>query len=195
MKIALVFVAALCAFAPSGSLAGADIIQFELTGAAGAGLLEGNIDPATGEPGTGGIGASGIYVDTSTNVMHIHIEWGSAFGYTDMSQDVFAAHLHGPTAQAAPFNFGQTAALLINLTNSISFEGQASGGGVNDDFQLDAVDVDQLLQGRMYINIHLSGQDTGVIRGYLVQVVPEAATLLPMSVIGMLIAWRRRRHR
>ena len=172
----------------------ADMIEFKLTGVGGDGLLESNINPPTGEAGTGGIGANGIFFDTVSNELYIHLEWGSQFGYTDLSTDVFKLHLHGPTPDSAPGSYGQTGALLITLSMSNSFVASASGGGVDDLFFLDTINVPHLMDGRLYVNVHLTDTDTGVIRGYLVRTIPEPALLLPVSLIaGCLLSTRRSR--
>lgn len=175
----------------SVSKSNADIIEFIATGAAGEGLLEGNIDPATGEPGTGGIGLTGILFNTDNNLLHIDVQWGSANGYTDLSADVLKLHLHGPTAGAGTDAFGQRAPLMLVLSNSNTFDPSASSGGVNDNWLVDTEDVSALLEGRTYINVHLSDSDTGVIRGYL-QAVPEPSGLIPLLLLALLtMAWRR----
>ncbi|MFK7767093.1 MAG: CHRD domain-containing protein [Mariniblastus sp.] len=171
----------------------ADIISFVATGSAGDGLLEGNIDPATGEVGTGGIGSTGITFNTDNNLLHIDIEWGSANGYTDLSQDVFKLHLHGPTASSGDAAFGEVAPLLIALSGSTTFDGSAGSGGVNDNFLLDSANVQHLLDGRTYINVHLSDSDTGMIRGYLQRAVPEPSSMVFLCSLGMATCFRRRR--
>ena len=174
----------------------ADIVQFYLTGAGGEGLLESNINPPTGEPGTGGMGANGIFFDTDLNELHIHLEWGSQFGYTDLSADVFKLHLHGPTPDPAPGSYGQTGELLITLSMSNSYVANATGGGVNDFFALDNVNVPHLMDGRTYINVHLTDTDTGVIRGYLVRAVPEPSSMLSLSLlVGFMLSTRRIRNK
>ncbi|MEM7456868.1 MAG: CHRD domain-containing protein [Planctomycetota bacterium] len=172
--------------------ADADLHYFELTGAGGDGLLQGNIDPPTGEPGSGGIGSTGIFFDDQTSTLHVDVVWGSGFGFGDLSQDVDRLHLHGPTADSAPLNFGQTAPLLVNLSSSLSFDATATGGGVNDDFFLSANDANDLLAGRLYINVHLTPTDTGMIRGYLVQI-PEPGTVVPILIGATSFVLRRRR--
>ena len=155
----------------------ADIVSFILTGAAGEGLLEGNIDPATGEPGTGGIGMTGITLNTNTNILHVDLEWGSANGYTDLSQAVDRVHLHGPTDGAGTGAFGQTAPLLVTLSNTTDYDASASAGFLNGNFFIDNDDIQAVLDGRTYINVHLTPTDTGAIRGYLLAVPePSAAT-------------------
>ena len=167
----------------STSSVSADFVQFYLTGAGGDGLLESNINPATGESGTGGMGANGIFFDTDLNELHIHLEWGSQFGYSDLSADVLKLHLHGPTPDSAPGSFGQTGGLLITLSMSNSFVADATGGGVNDFFALDNINVPHLMDGRLYVNVHLTDTDTGVIRGYLVRAVPEPSSILAVSLL------------
>lgn len=178
----------------STGVAHADIIEFKLTGAAGEGLLEGNIDPGTGETGTGGIGSTGITFNTNTNILHIDVLWGSANGFTDLSADVMMLHLHGPTPDSGTDAFGQTAPLMITLSNSASFDASASSGSVNDNFFVDNDDVSAVLEGRTYINVHLSDSDTGVIRGYLLAV-PEPSSMLVLPVVMLaLFVFRRTRR-
>lgn len=196
MRLGLVFLTmmiAAIANTTAESSCCADIISFVATGSAGDGLLEGNIDPPTGEAGTGGIGSTGITFNTDNNILHIDVEWGSANGYTDLSQDVFRLHLHGPTAGSFDAAFGQVAPLLISLSSSTSFDASATGGGVNDNFLLDAANVQHLLDGRTYINVHLGDSDTGVIRGYLQRSVPEPGSMTVLMSLAAAFCLRRRR--
>ncbi len=193
-SLLILIVIGLSVFPSTESKSNADIIEFKVTGAAGDGLLEGNIDPATGEPGTGGIGAAGIHFNTDTNILRINVEWGSANGYTDMSADVFKLHLHGPTAGSGTDAFGQTADLLLTLSQSGSFDGSASSGGVNDTWLLEEAQVPFLLEGRTYINVHLSDTDTGMIRGYVLAV-PEPSSTIPIFLVAAGLAARRKRRR
>ena len=172
----------------------ADIVSFIATGSAGEGLLEGNIDPATGELGTGGIGLTGVTFDTVNELLHVDLKWGSANGYVDLSADVFKLHLHGPTPSSGTDAFGEVAPLLITLSGSSSFNPSRTSGGLNDNFVVDPADVQALLDGRMYFNVHLSDTDTGIIRGYL-QPVPEPGSLMVLGVLAGLGVIRRRRVR
>lgn len=170
----------------------ADVIDFRAAGAGGEGLLGTNIDPPTGEVGTGGI-RSGISFDTNTNLLTVDVGWGSGNGFTDMSADVLRVHLHGPTESSGTDAFGQRAPLILVLSSSTSFSASASSGGLNDRFLLDPEDADALLAGRTYINVHMTDTDTGVIRGYL-RAVPEPGTLgvLAAFCLPALLARRRR---
>ena len=172
----------------------ADLVPFVLTGAAGEGLLEGNINPPTGEVGTGGVGFGGIIFNTNTNILSIHVEWGSANGFTDLSNAVLALHLHGPTASSGDAAFGETAPLIEVLSNSTSFNSSATSGGVNGNFFIDSVNAQPLLDGRTYINVHLTAGDGGVIRGYLQQAVPEPGSMIPIMLISGCLAMRRKRN-
>ena len=194
MKYRIIAIALVACFLATENRTSADIIQFIATGAAGEGLLAGNINPPTGELGTGAAGLSGIFFDTDNDLLHIDVEWGSGNGYVDLSADVFKLHLHGPTPSSGTAAFGEVAPLLITLSNSTTFDGSLSSGGVNDNFLIDGTNVQQLLDGRMYINVHLTDTDTGVIRGYL-QPVPEPGSLIVLGALGALASLRRRRTR
>jgi hypothetical protein len=170
----------------------ADFVQFTLSGNGGSGLLGDNVTPPTGETGTGGIGANGIWFDTDTRDLHIHLEWGSENGYEDISQDVFLLHLHGPTQSSAPDSFSETGPLIVALSQSASFDDSRTGGSVDDFWRIDQEDVDAILDNRTYINIHLAQGDGGILRGYLVAV-PEPTCLIPMTLAGLALARRRRR--
>ncbi len=187
----LFFALALMVFANERRLP-ADIVKFIATGSAGEGLLAGNIDPATGEPGTGGIGLTGVTLDTDQQLLHVDLKWGSANGFVDLSADVLKLHLHGPTLSSGTGAFGEVAPLLITLSGSSAFDASRSSGGINADFFIDAADVPAFLDGRMYFNVHLTDTDTGVIRGYL-QPVPEPRSLLMLGVMVGLGGLRRRR--
>ncbi|MEL7500109.1 MAG: CHRD domain-containing protein [Planctomycetota bacterium] len=174
------------------SPADADVITFVVTGAAGEGLLEGNIDPPTGELGTGGVGSTGLIYDTNTNLLHVDLVWGSGNGFIDLSQDVDRLHLHGPTDGSGVDAFGQTAPLAITLSNSSTFDASRTNGGVNDNFFISQGDEQALLDGRFYINVHLSDTDTGIIRGYMIAVPePAGGFCLLLSIAGF--ACQRRR--
>jgi hypothetical protein len=143
-------------FLASEQRSSADIIDFIVTGTAGEGLLEGNIAPPTGQPGTGGIGSSGINYDTESELLHIDVQWGSANGYVDLTADVILLHLHGPTPSSGTDAFGEVAPVLITLSNDSSFNGSSSAGGVNGNFAVGGTDAQALIDGRMYINVHLT---------------------------------------
>lgn len=152
------------------------IIQFDLVGTAGTGLLPGNETPAvTG--GTGGEIGAGITYDDATRQLTLNVGWGSSQGFTDLSSAANNSHIHGPTAA----NFGndgigsfrQTAGVLFNLTRS----GDAVTGGfiTPNTITLTAEQETNLLNGRLYINLHTANNGGGEMRGFLVPAAPVLA--------------------
>ncbi len=177
------------------SPARADLIEFVLTGNGGMGLLPENVTPPTDSMGSGGIGASGIIFDTETSNLHVEVRWGSEYGYGDLTGPVTMLHLHGPTPNLPPDAFSETGPLILSLGTSLSFDPSPDGGGVNDDFFIDASFVQGILEGRTYINVHTAMYDTGEIRGYLVRAssIPEPGAGLLFVTIACAIATGRRR--
>ena len=174
--IAMTFVLALSAEA--------DIVSLILTGNGGDGLLGTNVTPPATNPGSGGIGAGGITLDTDTGALNIDIEWGSGNGYTDLSGVVTMLHLHGPTPDAAPDSFSQTGGLLINLAASPGFDDSPTSGGLVGSFFVESGNRPSILSGRTYINVHTDLNTTGEIRGYLTTPVPEPNAF---AIIGILV--------
>ena len=164
------------------SHAQADIVFFKVTGLGGDGLLGGNVNPtAPDNPGSGGIGGTGIFLDTATGDFHIDIEWGSGNEYTDLTGEVTMVHLHGMTPDPAPLSFNQVNTnVLINVGNSLNFNNSASAGGVVDDFFVANPDIPGLLQGRTYLNIHTAANPAGELRGYLVAIPEPSSTACVM---------------
>src|SRR5207249_6089410 len=95
--------AALLAAATLAGAAPAQVTQFDLSGKAGAGLLPGNENPTvTNSTATGGEVGSGISFNTTTNVLTINVAWGSANGFSNLTGNATAGHIHGPTTSVAP---------------------------------------------------------------------------------------------
>lgn len=172
----------------------ADLVEFRLTGNGGDGLLESNVTPGTGSAGAGGIGFTGITLNTVTNILHVHVEWGTDNGYAgDLTGPVTMLHLHGPTPSNAPNSFSETGPLMVTLSTSLSFNSSPINGGVNDDFFINNADIQAILDGRTYINVHTAAHEFGEIRGYLVAVVPEPASVVLLTPLALLL-WRRSRR-
>lgn len=187
------------------SNAQAAIIYLDLIGTAGAGLLPGN-EPGSVTGGTGGEIAftTGISYDTVTNILDLtSVGWGSSQGFTDLSSVANNSHIHvtaGANGNDGLGNFTGTGGVIFNLTRStsaatggvftngiIDFDTATFGGAVLTVDQREA----QLLDGKMYINIHTANNGGGEIRGFLV--VPEpSASLLGIVALGA-AAMRRRR--
>lgn len=167
------------------SLAPAAVIQFDLQGVGGPGLLPTNEqpDPATGgTPGTGGELGSGIEFDDVSKVLTISVGWGSGNGFTDLSGDAFAAHIHGNADQT------DFAGVLFDMGSGL--DGSATDGTIN--YSTPALDAGQeadLFAGLWYVNVHTDANSGGEIRG---NIVPEPASML-LGGLGFLPLLRRRR--
>ena len=165
----------------------ADIIYLIPTGNAGPGLLGGNASPPVVDPGSGGVGPTGIRIDTDENLLFIDIQWGSGNGFTDLSDIVTMLHLHGPTDDPAPASFNQTGDLMINLGNSFNFNNSPTNGGLVENYFVSNAEIEFMLEGRSYINVHTALNPTGEIRGYLVPI-PEPGAAGFVVVIAVFSA-------
>jgi hypothetical protein len=175
----------------------AAVVNFELTGNAGTGLLTGNENPPVMTGGSGGLGAGGITYDTDTNILSIDILWGSVNGFTDLTGDVTVSHIHGFTADPPPAGWSQNAGVLYPLHTLPGFNSSASAGGFNGSVSISEADEAGLLAGLTYINVHTSSNPPGEIRGQLtvaaVVPVPAAFYLFTSGLLGLVgLSWRRR---
>jgi len=162
--------------------ASAAVIQFDLEGQGGSGLLGANeVSPVTGG-GSGGEILGGITYETTTMTLSINVGWGSNRGFTDMTGTVNAAHLHGPASQSA------NAGVLVGLTID---DNSATNGFITQDVVLSPVQEGHLLNGLIYFNGHTAVNGGGEIRGNLVQV-PEPGAML-LTLLGGVGFLRRRR--
>jgi hypothetical protein len=163
----------------------AAIIQFDLQGQDGAGLLPGNqIGLTTG--GTGGELGGGITFDDVTKILSINVGWGSGNGFVDLSGVATASHLHGPADQSS------NAGVMYSLTR---VDSSANLGSINTSFAISAADETHLLAGNSYINIHTAVNPGGEVRGNLMAI-PEPSTLiLLVGAGGGLVICRRKLRR
>ena len=160
----------------------AAVIQFDLEGQGGSGLLGSNeVGPVTGG-GTGGEILGGITYETTTMTLSINVGWGSGQGFTDMTGTVNAAHLHGPADQSS------NGSVLIGLSID---DNSATNGFITQDLVLSAAQEGHLYNGLIYLNGHTSANGGGEIRGNLVQV-PEPSAML-FSLLGGIGLLRRKR--
>lgn len=164
--------------------ASAAVIQLDLAGVGGSGLLSTNeVPPATGgTPGSGGEIGSGIFYDDVSLILTINVGWGSGNGFTDLTGDATFAHIHGNAAQTG------TAGVLFNMSSGLT--ASASNGSISySTLALSAQQESDLLAGLWYVNVHTDANPGGEIRG---NIVPEPSALLlgAVSLVGLL---RRRR--
>lgn len=156
------FILLICFTAP---LAQAVVIQFDLQGTAGPGLLPGNQNPAT-TGGTGGELGTGISFDNVSKMLTVNVGWGSTNGFTDLSSTPTAAHIHGPTVSTAPGSYTENAGVLFPLTIN---SGSALGNTITALLgPLSAAEEGYLTNGQLYLNVHTAINGGGEIRGNLV---------------------------
>ena len=148
----------------------AHIISFDLVGKAGSGLLSGNQNGTiNGTPGSGGETGNGIVFNDQTGVLSIQVAWGSGNGFTNLTGNGTAAHIHGPTASSAPASFNEDAPVMINLDDTAGWNPSATNGGITRSVTLTSTQITQLFAGRLYINVHTAANGAGEIRGNLVR--------------------------
>jgi hypothetical protein len=117
------------------------------TVALGAKLSGANEVPANASPGTGALDAS---VDKQTGVL----TW--TVTYAGLTGPAKAGHFHGPAAA------GANAGVALGFTGGV--ESPIKGSAT-----LTAAQVDELLAGKWYVNLHTAANPGGEVRG---QVMP-----------------------
>lgn len=189
MKIILGTIASIALALP----AGAAIIQFDLQGTAGFGLLPGN-EPGSIGGGTGGEIGAGISYDDILKQLTLNVGWGSSQGFTDLSSASNNAHIHVTAnnfGNGGAGNFTQTGGVVISLTRSSAL---ATGGiFTGQPITLTAPQEADLLNTKYYINIHTATNGGGEMRGFLTQV-PEPSSLGLLALgLTSLTSLRRRK--
>ena len=125
---------------------------------------------------TPGYGFATVTLDTASGLLTWDVQ------YFDLLTPSTAAHFHGP---ALP---GVNAGVQVNMGGGATF-GVTSGVLVGST-TINATQIQQVLDGLWYINVHTTGHPGGEIRG---QVVP-APGVLTLLGIGALAGVRRRRR-
>ena len=121
-----------------------------------------------------GVGAGWLRLDTVTNT----IDWSIV--YDQLTGAPTMASFHGP---AEP---GENADVQVTLDHTMN---PMIGSAVIDDVQ-----KGQLLDNLWYVNIQTAAYPAGEIRGQIVRVIPEPATVALLVCGGLFVLRKRRRH-
>lgn len=183
-----------CCVLAAASAANAAIIQFDIIGKAGAGLLPGNENHVVSTAlASGGEVLGGISFDDATNVLTVNFGFGSANGFGNLTGNATAAHIHGPTASGGSASYTQNAGVRYGLDAIAGWNPSATGGGLTGaTVAINPADVAALMDGRFYINVHTSANGPGEIRGNLVPIPEPAGAVLGMAAGSVLLLRRRR---
>lgn len=100
---------------------------------------------------TTGTGNASVTVDTLNNTVTVE---GS---FSDLTSPATAAHIHGPAKQ------GQNAGVILTLELSGDTSGFITGNGT-----LTPAEIDDVLNGLTYVNVHSDTYPGGEIRGQIV---------------------------
>jgi CHRD domain len=185
----------LCAIALllTAGLSSAAIVAMELQGNGGFGLLASNQFPAV-VGGSGGEIGPGITLNDVTGDLTVNVGWGSSNGFTDLTGDAIAGHIHFPTPSAAPGSFSENVGVFIPLDAApLTWNPSATGGSITGSVNIGVPNIPDFLAGKAYINVHTVANGGGEIRGNLVPV-PEPGAALAALLLLAPVAWRERRN-
>lgn len=184
--------------------AGATLIPIDISPAAGAALNPVNYvngdhtlglsaPNAVGQPASSATGneiGGGIFFDDVTKILTYDLGYGSDFGFVDLVGTYSVAHIHGPAAVQFPApNVGAGVVAALSHTPGSG----ASTGSFSGSVILTPTQEADLFNNLHYINIHSSFAGGGEIRGQLVPVIPEPATLA-LFLVGLAGLLRQRRR-
>ena len=185
------FTAALTLVSHSTSVSAA-IVQFDLLGRAGTGLLGGNENAAAAVVGgSGGEIGAGIFFNDVTKGLTLNLGWGVVNGFTNLTGAATGFHIHNPGTASFTTN-GPVIIDFIGLASAPNISANA-GGLFNQTVTLTAVQETALMSNFLYVNAHTAANPGGEIRGNLV-VVPLPCTLALMGLPLAGLLYRRVRR-
>jgi len=170
--------------------ASAAIINVDIVGKVGVGLLPGNENHGVTNGGSGGEIGAGITFDDVSKLLTLNFGWGSGNGFTNLTGGASMGHIHGITPSPAPASFFENTGVTIGLNMLPGWNNNFSNGGFSGTVALNAAQEAALLSGSLYLNIHTNMNPAGEIRGNLV--IPEPTTMLAIASMGALILRRKR---
>ena len=170
----------------------AAIIQFDLKGKGGTGLLPSNETATITNGGTGGEVGAGISFDDVALVLTLNVGWGSGKGFTDLTGNTTGGHIHGPTADGGTAAYTENAPILFPLNTLPGWDNSATNGGYTGTVQMTAPQAADLMAGKYYFNVHTTANGGGEARGFLTAV-PEPAGLSLFGLAGAALIRRRQR--
>lgn len=121
---------------------------------------------------TPAFGSATVTLDTISGAVSVAGE------YHDLIGTVTASHIHGLAA------VGSNAGVIVTLSPSGGSSGTITGNGV-----LNPTQIQGMLDGLCYVNVHSTFKPGGEIRG---QIVPAPASLALGGLLGLAGARRRR---
>lgn len=147
--------------------------------------------PECGGDGSGDEMGNGILFNPATLQLSFEIGYGSAAGFSDLTDAAFAWYLHGPATTS------ETGEILFDLSAYHQFADDPTQGGLlTGTIDLSPNETDILLDGLMYLNIYTPQFLGGEIRGQLWPVttsVPEPETAwIPFLAAILLTVFIRR---
>jgi hypothetical protein len=144
----------------------AAIVQFDLAGRAGFGLLTAN-EPGNLTGGTGGEIGKGITFDDVTRLLIVHVGWGSGNGFSNLTGNINNQHIHGPVSSINGNGFTETTGVQFNLSPTST---SSTSGSISNGIILTAAQATNLFQGKYYVNLHTVANSGGECRGFLIAV-------------------------